>query len=564
MKLPFLLPLLILQVSPQQIPPDKASVSGYILKMGTGEPLAKTTVILSPFNGGPSQAYTATSSAQGQFSFVNLDPGQYRLSATRSGYIRMEYGARTPNRPGLPITLSPGERLADIGIQLVPAGTISGRIFDRDGEPFANVTIEALKYSYQDGHKTFNVVQSARTNDLGEYRLFGLQPGQYFVSTTLKGGPTGQFMNSSSVAGPSIGGGVGDFGGNSDARQVVDEANEGYIPVYYPGTMDVVSAAPINLPPGIVFSGLDMTVTALRTLRIAGHAINGVTGQPVENVDFNLIQTRGGGVSTQRVRSLSNRDYFEIRGVMPGSYELVATLNYPNNWMSGRLPLEIGTSDLQNIAIIMTPGFSLAGHLSIEGQATGNNQNTTQIRVMLRPDLPLPGASPAAPVQVDGTFTLQEVGRDNYRVTVSGMPQNAYVKAARYGATDILDDGIRLDRPSSGPIDILVGTNPGSATGTVQNDKQEASVNVTVVLIPDAPKRNRLDMYRTTSTDAIGQFHVDGIPPGNYKAFAWEDVDIGAWQDPDFIRGFEDRGKPVRINEGGTSNIELRVIPPEV
>jgi hypothetical protein len=36
-------------------------------------------------------------------------------------------------------------RLADIEIQLVPAGTIAGRIFDRDGEPFANVTVEAIR-----------------------------------------------------------------------------------------------------------------------------------------------------------------------------------------------------------------------------------------------------------------------------------------------------------------------------------------------------------------------------------------------------------------------------------
>ena len=122
--------------------------------------------------------------AGGQFSFQNLEPGQYRLSATRNGYVRMEYGARSPNRPGLPITLNPGQKLADVVLQLMPAGTISGRVFDRDGEPLANVTVEALKYSYQEGQRVMNVVQTARTNDLGEYRLFWLQPGQYFVSAT--------------------------------------------------------------------------------------------------------------------------------------------------------------------------------------------------------------------------------------------------------------------------------------------------------------------------------------------------------------------------------------------
>ena len=38
------------------------------------------------------------------------------------------------------------------------------------------------------------------------------------------------------------------------------------------------------------------------------------------------------------------------------------------------------------------------------------------------------------------------------------------------------------------------------------------------------------------TTDAMGRFHIEGLPPGDYKAFSWEDIETGAWQDPDFIR----------------------------
>jgi hypothetical protein len=95
----------------------------------------------------------------------------------------------------------------------------------------------------------------------------------------------------------------------------------------------------------------------------------------------------------------------------------------------------------------------------------------------------------------------------------------------------------------------------------VQTEKQEPAVNVTVVFVPDTSRRSRPDMYRTASTDASGRFHVEGLPPGDYKVFSWEDVETGAWQDPDFIQRFEDRGKPVRIPENGTAGVELRVIP---
>src|SRR5215813_5974087 len=181
-------------------PQDRGSISGYILRMGTGDPLSKATVTITAYNAARNQSYTATSTTGGQFSFQNLEPGQYRLAATRAGYVRMEYGARSPSRPGLPITLSPGQRLTNVVLQLMPAGTITGRVFDRDGEPLANVNVEALKYSYQEGQRVMNVVQSARTNDLGEYRLFWLQPGQYFVSATPPENRRAPLMNALAVA----------------------------------------------------------------------------------------------------------------------------------------------------------------------------------------------------------------------------------------------------------------------------------------------------------------------------------------------------------------------------
>ena len=586
-------------------PQDRGSITGYIVRMGTGDPLSKSTVTITAYNAARNQSYTATSTTGGQFSFQNLEPGQYRLAATRAGYVRMEYGARSPSRPGLPITLSPGQRLTNIVLQLMPAGTITGRVFDRDGEPLANVNVEALKYSYQEGQRVMNVVQTARTNDLGEYRLFWLQPGQYFVSATPTDGQRGALLNALAVAGPGIagvmddiianrgGGGRGGGRGNPGGAQRggppqatpatpqipsdgQDQTVEGYVPVYYPGTTDAQSAATINLQPGVLFSGVDLTVAAVRTLRVQGQVINGVTGQPAQNANVMLLPVqrvaggggfRGGLRNPGNFRTRVNQGAFEIRGVVPGSYEIIAVLNDRNNRMTARLPLEIGNSDVQNVSLIASPGFTLSGRLVIEGQQSGTgNQDLSRVRVMLRPDsaAQMAGGAPAAPVQADGTFTLQQVGRDDYRLSIGGMPRNAYVKMARYSGTDVMNEGLRLDRQPSGPLDILISTNTGIADGVVQNDKQEASVNVTVVLIPDAERRSRFDLYRTASTDATGHFHIEGVAPGDYHVFSWENVENGAWQDPDFIRQFEDRGKPIRINEGGTSNIELRVIPPQV
>src|SRR5262249_12686629 len=203
----------------------------------------------------------------------------------------------------------------DIAVQLMPAGTITGRVYDRDGEPLANVTVEALKYSYQEGQRVMNVVQTARTNDLGEYRLFWLQPGQYFISATLPEGQRGGLLNGLPVAGPDIAGIVGDIiagrvggarggppqpaaRGTPPAATAQDQPTEGYVPMYFPGTTDAQSAAPINVLSGLVFSGVDLTVATVRTLRVQGQAIHGVTGQPALNANVVLIPVQrpaGGG-----------------------------------------------------------------------------------------------------------------------------------------------------------------------------------------------------------------------------------------------------------------------------
>jgi hypothetical protein len=588
--------------TPQQTvrPEDRGSIQGFVVKLGTGEPVAKAVVTVSLFNGGRNQSYSATTTSGGQFAFQNLEPGQYRLSATRNGYVRSEYGARGPNRPGLPVTLAPAQRLNQLVLQIMPAGTITGRVFDRDGEPLANVEVQALRYSYQEGDRVLNNVQSARTNDLGEYRLFWLQPGQYYVSATPPQGQRGALLAvAAAIAGPGIGGAIGDIiaarggrgqagGGGRGGRgaspvpppQAPNTAGgqqaqqeEAYIPVYYPGTTDAQSAAPINLSSGVVFSGVDLTVASTRTLRVTGQVIHGVTGQPVRNANIVLVPGRAGfrggirNAGNFRVRNINDQGAFEISGVVPGSYNLIGIINDRNNRMSARVALEIGNSDVHNVSLIISPGFALTGRIAVEGQQGGTgNQDLPRMRVMVRPDSPaqIAGAPPAAPVQADGTFTLQQVGRDDYRLTVTGMPRNGYVKAARLGGTDVLNEGLRLDQQPGGPLEILVSTNTGIADGVVQNERQEPFANVMVVFVPDPARRNRLDLYRTTSTNALGNFHVEGLPPGDYKVFAWEDVETGAWQNPDFLRQFEDRGKPVRINEGGTANIELRAIPPPV
>ena len=558
--------LMLFFVQTPASPPPRASIQGFVLKMGTGEPLSKAAVTLTRVDG-QRQIYTASTGADGKFVFQNVDPAQYRLGATRNGYVRSEYGARAPNRPGLLITLAAGQRLTDVVVQLTAAGTIAGRVLDRDGEPLANVTVQAQKYSYRDGERVLNNVQNVLTNDLGEYRLFWLQPGQYFVSATYNGGAGGEtFVRNIAQAAGMIAG----RGGGRGAQTRVDSQGpeEAYIPVYYPGTGDVQSATPINLPAGTVFSGVDFTVAAVRAVRVRGQVINGATGQPARNANLVLQPRSRGNVNSRlqpfRAPTINDQGGFEIRGVAPGSYELVGIINDRNNRMFGTVPLEVGNSDVQNVTVVISPGLSIAGRISIEGANTSaDGASGSRMRISLRRsggDAQFEPGQASAPVQADGTFTLQQVGPGDYRLNVTGMPQNAYLKFARLGPMDVLNQGLHIERQPGVPIEIVVGTDSGAVDGTVTSNKQEPSANVTVVLVPDPVHRNRSELYRSVMTDSQGRFHFGGVTPGDYKLFAWEDVESGAWQDSDFLRPFEERGRLTQVKSSGSTSADLIVI----
>jgi hypothetical protein len=147
-------------------------------------------------------------------------------------------------------------------------------------------------------------------------------------------------------------------------------------------------------------------------------------------------------------------------------------------------------------------------------------------------------------------------GPPNFQVPPS--LQRAFVKSIRLGDVDVLNDGLRLQGPPAGRLEIVLGTAPGALEGTVFNDSQPAGAGVTVVLLPDV--RRRTDLYKTTTTEPSGRFSIDRIPPGDYRAFAWQEISDGLWQDPDFMQAQEARGTPVRVVEGKAASLRLPAI----
>src|SRR5215471_16332882 len=257
MSLPgILVAALLVQVQP-------AAIEGIVLRAGTTQPIANAVVELG--RGNKSQNAAATG-ADGRFEFRNLAPGRYSLTVSRNGYLDSAYGQRGSNGTGSSLSVESGQTLKEIRLTMVATGAISGRVSDSRGEPVANVPVQALKYSYQAGQRTLSVVKTESTNDRGEYRLFWLPPGTYFVSaSTGAGGVADIFMFA-----PDTGGNrTIRISGNglvvNGDRPTAEKLGEADAPVYYPGVPDSQSAAPVDVRPEADLAGIDFSLTRVKT-----------------------------------------------------------------------------------------------------------------------------------------------------------------------------------------------------------------------------------------------------------------------------------------------------------
>jgi hypothetical protein len=236
--------------------------------------------------------------------------------------------------------------------------------------------------------------------------------------------------------------------------------------------------------------------------------------------------------------------------------------------MNGRTVTDVGEKNVENITVVVRPPFTLHGRFIVDGRSrTGNDPKLADLRVgSFTPINEVPGLTPGGPSfspppEPDGSFRVDGVSAGDFRVSIRGVPEDAYVESIQLGNADVLDGGLHLSGPTDALLQVVIGANAGSIEGSVLDSRNQALPNRIVVLVPDVRLSHRSDLYKSASTDASGRFRMHGLTPGDYRLFAWEDIQTGAWEVPDFMRPYEGRGTPVHVNEGTNNDVQLTVIP---
>jgi hypothetical protein len=400
---------------------------------------------------------------------------------------------------------------------------------DEEGEPAVNATVQAFRQQYVNGKKQLAFASQANTNDLGEYRVFGLKPGRYWIAANAR------------VAGAVL-------------------EDDAYIVTFFPRTADPAAATPIEAAAGAQVRNIDIALRRRRTVSVRGLATNeagpaGASAMPC-TVVLSPVSTRIGGSSRSAI--CSPQGNFDIRSVTPGSYTLNAIWSSGQDNLVAKMPVEVSNANIEDLRITVRNGVPVTGKVRVDGDAPADWKKLSVVFPPLDPQ-GIQFGRPPSPISEDGTFQAEGVRPDHYRVIVSNLPEDWYVKSIRSGQTDVLLDGLEVAGSTPPAIELVISPRAAQATGVVIGGKSQKPVpGATVVLVPQEKTRSaRSEYYKSALTGASGRFTITGIPPGDYRVYVFDDVENGAWMDPEFLKDYE--GEKLTLEDSARANLQLKL-----
>lgn len=564
------MPMQLPGMGPRQVKTGTARIRGRVVSSENGAPLRRAQVRIS---GQDIAMKTALTDPDGRFEFRDLPGGRFNLSATKSGYVSVQYGQTRPYESGKAIELVDTQVLERADIAMPRGSVISGRVLDEFGDPVADAVVNAMRSAWMGGRRRLQPSgRSAVTNDLGQFRIYGLAPGDYYVSATLRGGDAGMFAMAMAA-------GAGAVSPSASSQ------TSGYAPTYFPGTANGAEAQKIQLTVGQEAQNTDFALLPVRLAKISGTVI-GSDGKPVEGSMVNAAPRSGEAIlfpMENNARSDKNGN-FTLANVAPGDYVLqtralqITMSGGGDNMMftarvggpeggdaeSGWLPISVTGEDVGNVVIVTSKGATASGHLTFEGGKPGG---LTGIRISAPPADSMDGpmmfaGGGSSSVKADGTFELR--GLSGTRVVrAANLPTGWMLKSVRVNGADVTDAGVEF-KPGEAltGLEVVVTSKVTEMSGTVKAANGDPVKDYTVVIFADDPQRWTAPLGRYVygaRPDQEGRFQVKSVPAGGYYAIATEYIAQGEWNDPEVLERLKAKATKFSLDEGEAKRLDLKI-----
>ena len=534
---------------PGEAPPKgTAVIRGSVVAAGTGAPVRRAQVTARSMEG-RGGGVTSTDGA-GRYEIKDLPAGRFNISVTKGSFVPASFGQRRPGDPGTPIDLADGQTAEKVNFNLSRGSVITGRVVDDGGEPVSSTEVVALRYAFVGGARRLVPANGEgafrTTDDQGTFRLYGLPPGEYYVSASNR-------RNNFSAPGMT----------NTEA--------DGYAPTYYPGTTSIAEASRVVVKANQETTASFAMVIA-RMARIRGRAMNS-SGQPAANVSLMLSPADPAGMMMMGAMNnamVAGDGTFQFANVPPGRYNLQlrpSGMSMTTTSEIAMMPVTVGSDDIDNLMVVSAPG-AIARGVVMTDDASAPSFRPDQVRIFAGPIEPTAMFVQPGQNRMNDDFTFEMTGlfdRRRFNATAGevGGEQTWLVKAVLYDGNDITDNGMEFTpgRTYEG-IQVVFTQKKTDLSGMLTDDRGRPVVDATVVVFPaDQQKWTYMSRYiRTMRPDTNGKYNVKGMPPGeDYLVVAVQNLESGQGNDPEFLTRARDEAKPFSLNDGETKNVDIKL-----
>jgi hypothetical protein len=376
-------------------------------------------------------------------------------------------------------------------------------------------------------------VHQVTTDDRGEYRMFNLPPGRYYVLAEATPRSARRM-----------------FQPNLQVRGALPPSTLGA--AYYPGVAEAARATELQALPGAELDGIDISLAPEKRYSIRGKFPADDAGKARRNV---RVVGRSGNMARFQPMSLPARDGYEVRDIAPGSYTVIGdSVNptHPEERLFARQAVDIIDRDVDGVDLTFSPGIKVQGTVKVEGSAALPLGDL--VVVLQAADF---SGQQQAKIATDGTFSSPEMAPGIYQVRIGG--RNAYLKSIRLGDRELPERKIDTEH-LAGEVTVAISADFGQVGGTVTDEAGKPVYNANVTLIPDQSRPDWQERFQNGFTLSNGKFNFANVQPGEYKAYAWLGVEPGAPQSVDFRKPYEDHGVPVKVEANGRQSVDLKPI----
>lgn len=570
-----------------ELPRGTATITGRVLAADSGRPVKRARVsVTGAAAGGGRGGGSAITDEQGRYSVAELAAGNYSVTASKSGFVDAVFGQRRPLQPGTPVQLADGQAAANVDLRLTRGGVITGRIVDEDGEALPRALVTVQRYQYVRGERQLTPAGGDQTDDRGQYRVFGLPPGEYFVSASTSGlgELLGRGLQQLAAGLGAQAGGRGGRGGPLGALGPTEEAEAtGYAPTYYPGVVNAPEAARVPVGPGQEVGGIDFQIQLVPFATVSGIVsgaaddVGAVIIAPQDSAGGPLARL-GGQMLTGRVQADGT---FRVSNVPPGRYVAIARSGgRGGDPRVGMQAIVVNGQNIDGVSLALQSGVTISGNITVESSGTPAPSDYSSFRIEAPDVNPLPfggggrgggplggGAAGAGRAEKNGSFAVANLlpGAHYIRVSgggVQGQGQAQWsVKSITVGGQDVADSTIEL-RPGQNVdnVTVVLTDRATEISGTVRDARNAGTPGVNVIAFSTDPAHWRPQSRRIQAvrTDQSGAYRVRNLPAGDYFLLATDDVEQGEWFDPAFLASVRSAAQRVSLNEGDRKAQELR------